>query len=87
LSRCRSQTWSDYTVSITVVGEGDEQPVIRLGIKGRADDGWYFLSKVSVARQHRLGVIHETTRQFRVHASHGSSRGGIDSLPVICVGH
>ena len=40
----------DYTVSIAVVGEGDEQPVIRLGIKGRADDGWYFLSKVSVAR-------------------------------------
>jgi hypothetical protein len=40
----------DYTVSIAVVGEKDEQPVVRLGIKGRADDGWYLLSKVSVAR-------------------------------------
>ena len=38
----------DYTVSIAVVGETDEQPVVRLGIKGRADDGWYPLSKLSV---------------------------------------
>ena len=40
----------DYTVSIAVVGETDEQPVVRLGIKGRADDGWYPLSKVEVVR-------------------------------------
>jgi hypothetical protein len=39
-----------YTISMAVVGEADEQPVVRLGIKGRADDGWYPLSKVSVAR-------------------------------------
>ncbi len=39
-----------YTVSIAVVGEKDEKPVVRLGIKGRGDDGWYPLSKVSVAR-------------------------------------
>ncbi len=39
-----------YTVSIAVVGERDEQSVVRLGIKGRADDGWYPLSTVSVAR-------------------------------------
>jgi hypothetical protein len=39
-----------YTVSIAVVGESDEQPVVRLGIKGRADDGWYPLSKVEVVR-------------------------------------
>ena len=40
----------EYTVSIAVVGEKDEQPVVRLGIKGRADDGWYPLSKLSVVR-------------------------------------
>lgn len=39
-----------YTVSIAVVGEKDEQPVVRLGIKGRGDDGWYPLSKVSVTQ-------------------------------------
>ena len=39
-----------YTVSIAVVGETDEQPVVRLGIKGRADDGWYPLSKIEVVR-------------------------------------
>jgi hypothetical protein len=40
----------DYTLSIAVVGERSEEPVVRLGIQGRADDGWYPLSKVSVAR-------------------------------------
>jgi len=40
----------DYNLSIAVVGEKREEPVVRLGIKGRADDGWYPLSKVSVAR-------------------------------------
>ena len=39
-----------YTVSIAVVGETDEQPVARLGIKGRAEDGWYPLSKIEVVR-------------------------------------
>jgi hypothetical protein len=29
-----------------VVGQ-DDNPVVRLGIKGRADDGWYPLSKVT----------------------------------------
>lgn len=39
-----------YTVSIAVVGETDEQPVVLLGIIGRAEDGWYPLSKVEVVR-------------------------------------
>lgn len=39
-----------YTVSIAVVGETDEQPIVRLGIKRRADDGWYTLSKIEVVR-------------------------------------
>ena len=39
-----------YTISIAVVGETDEQPVVRLGINGRGDDGWYPLSKVEVVR-------------------------------------
>jgi hypothetical protein len=40
----------EYIVSIAVVDEKDEKPVVRLGIKGRADDGWYPVSKVAVAR-------------------------------------
>ena len=39
-----------YTLSMAVVGETDEQPVVRLGIKGRAEDGWYPLSKLTVSR-------------------------------------
>jgi len=38
----------DYILSVGVVGASTEQPVVRLGIKGRAKDGWYPLSKVSV---------------------------------------
>jgi hypothetical protein len=34
-------------LSIAVVGE-DDKPVVRLGIKGRTDAGWYPLSKVQV---------------------------------------
>lgn len=39
-----------YTLSIAVVGEQDERPVIQLGIEERAADGWYALSKVTVTR-------------------------------------
>lgn len=40
----------EYILSIAVVGEKDEQPLVRLGIKGRAEDGWYPMSKVEVVR-------------------------------------
>ena len=40
----------EYTISVAIVGEKDEKPVVRLGIKGRSDDGWYPLSKLSVTR-------------------------------------
>jgi len=40
----------EYTVSLAVVGEKDEKPVVRLGIRGRGSDGWYPLSKVSVTQ-------------------------------------
>jgi len=39
------------TLSVAVVGEKDDQPVVRLGIKGRGDDGWYPLSTLSVIQQ------------------------------------
>jgi len=39
-----------YTLSVAVVGEKSEEPVVRLGIRGRTDHGWYPLSKVSVIR-------------------------------------
>lgn len=39
-----------YELSLAVVGETDERPVVRLGIKGRADDGWYPLSRITVSR-------------------------------------
>ncbi len=38
-----------YSLSIAVVGEESEQPVVRLAVKGRADDGWYPLSTVRIA--------------------------------------
>lgn len=39
-----------YTISIAAVGEEDEKPVVRHAIKGRGEDGWYTLSKLSVVR-------------------------------------
>jgi hypothetical protein len=38
------------TISLAVVGEETTVPVVRLGIKGRASDGWYPLSEVRVGR-------------------------------------
>ncbi len=40
----------EYTLALAVVDEKTEKPVVRLGIQGRADDGWYPLSRVSVSR-------------------------------------
>jgi hypothetical protein len=39
----------EYVLSLAVVGE-DEKPLVRLGIKGRAEDGWYPLSKLRIAK-------------------------------------
>jgi len=39
-----------YSLSIGIVEPSIGLPVVRLGIKGRADDGWYSLSKVAVAK-------------------------------------
>ena len=39
-----------YRLSIAVVGEEDTEPVVRLGIEGRAKDGWYPLSEVTISR-------------------------------------
>lgn len=36
-----------YTLSVAIVDDSSA-PVVRLGIKGRADDGWYPLSKVQI---------------------------------------
>jgi hypothetical protein len=38
-----------YVLSLGVVGD-DEKPVVRLAIKGRAEDGWYPLSKVVIVK-------------------------------------
>ena len=38
-----------YKLSIGVVGEKGTEPVIQLGIKDRAEDGWYPLSTVTVS--------------------------------------
>ena len=40
----------DYSLSIAAVGQKSEEPVVRLAIEGRADDGWYPLSRVSATR-------------------------------------
>ena len=39
-----------YTLSIAVVGTEDTKPNVRLGIKGRAEDGWYPLSTLNISR-------------------------------------
>jgi hypothetical protein len=39
-----------YTLSVAVVALEDAKPVVRLGIKGRSEDGWYPLSKIIVTR-------------------------------------
>jgi len=38
----------EYSLSIGVVDESLEKPVVRLGIVGRTQDGWYTLSKVQI---------------------------------------
>ena len=40
----------EYRLEIAVVGEDSETPVVRIGIKGRAADGWYPLSRITVAK-------------------------------------
>ena len=39
-----------YTLSIAVVGTEDTKPIVRLGIKGRAEGGWYPLSTLNISR-------------------------------------
>jgi hypothetical protein len=39
----------EYHLALGVVGEDSPEPILRLAIKGRADDGWYPLSKVTVS--------------------------------------
>jgi len=38
-----------FSLAIGVVGEKTSQPVVRLGIKGRTEDGWYPLSELEVS--------------------------------------
>ena len=40
----------EYALSIGVVGVEKTQPVVQLGIKGRDEDGWYPVSKVTISR-------------------------------------
>jgi len=40
-----------YNLSVAVVAEDSEEPVVRLGIQGRGDDGWYALTAVEVAAE------------------------------------
>ncbi len=43
-----------YRLDIAIVGEQTREPVVRLGIKGRAEDGWYPLSTIQVRQQASL---------------------------------
>jgi hypothetical protein len=40
---------SQYDLALGIVGENSTEPVVRLAIKGRAADGWYPLSKVTIS--------------------------------------
>jgi hypothetical protein len=39
-----------YTLSVGIVGEDGEKPVVRLAVKGRDEAGWYPLSEVVISR-------------------------------------
>jgi Domain of unknown function (DUF4832) len=39
-----------YTLSVAVVNEESSEPVVQLGIEGRAKDGWYSLSTMTISR-------------------------------------
>lgn len=39
-----------YTLSLGVIGQDDTKPVVQLGIKGRSEDGWYPLSKLTISQ-------------------------------------
>ncbi|TVS20475.1 MAG: DUF4832 domain-containing protein [Planctomycetaceae bacterium] len=39
-----------YALSLAVVGETDTKPVVQLGIKGRSEDGWYPLSRLTISK-------------------------------------
>ena len=39
-----------YRLSLAIVDPASRQPVVQLGIEGRADDGWYPLSTLNVTR-------------------------------------
>lgn len=38
-----------YALSVGVVGEKDDLPIVQLGIKGRSKDGWYPLSHMTIS--------------------------------------
>jgi hypothetical protein len=38
-----------FRLAIGIVGEKTPKPVVRLGVKGRTDDGWYPLSEIKVS--------------------------------------
>jgi len=40
----------EYALSLAIVGETSEGPVVRLGIAGRGEDGWYALSRIRVTK-------------------------------------
>jgi hypothetical protein len=39
----------EYDLAVGVVGEDSAEPVVRLAIQGRASDGWYPLSKITIS--------------------------------------
>ena len=39
-----------YRLSLAVIGEKSLAPALRLGIQGRAEDGWYPISQIDVVR-------------------------------------
>jgi len=40
----------EYRLSLGIVEENHEKPIVMLGIRGRDEDGWYDLSRISVTK-------------------------------------
>jgi len=44
-----------FTLSLAILDEHTSNPVVRLGIKGRANDGWYPVSEIKVSNERPVG--------------------------------
>jgi hypothetical protein len=40
----------EYQLAIGVVGKDPTKPLVKIGIKGKSEDGWYLLSELTILK-------------------------------------